>query len=234
MEVSMKTIGLIGGVTWESTVTYYEIMNRVVAEKLGGYHSAKCLMYSVDFGEIEALQSRGDWDGVAALMSDASKKLERGGADFIVISANTMHKVADSVQAAISVPVFHVVDVTARELKSSGFDKAVLLGTKYTMEQDFYKAKLIDRGIRVMVPEEEDRERINDIIYNELCLGIVSGDSKQKLLRVIEEVTGKGAQGVILGCTEIGLLINQNDTKTPLYDTTLIHGRRAALHAIGQ
>lgn len=230
----MKTIGMIGGMSWESTVTYYQIINRTVKERLGGFHSAKCLLYSVDFHEIEECQSRGDWEKSADILAEAAASLERGGADFIIICTNTMHKVAERIRERISIPILHIAEVTAGELLDQKIDTVALLGTKYTMEQDFYKEKLTGRGIRVMVPEAEDRERINDIIYNELCLGIVSGDSKQQLLSIIGELVGKGARGVILGCTEIGLLVNQSDTEAPLFDTTQIHGRRAALYSLGE
>jgi aspartate racemase len=232
MEADMKTIGLLGGVTWESTITYYEIINKIVAETLGGFHSAKCLIYSVDFGEVEALQSRGDWDGVAALMSDAAKRLERGGADFIVIGANTMHKVAGAVQSAISIPVMHVVDVTAREMKENGFDKAILLGTKYTMEQDFYKNRLAECGVEAIIPGAADRELINRVIYDELCLSIVSEESKAGYLEIIDKLTD-AKTGVILGCTELGRLLTQEDTDKRLFDTAVIHAEKAALYAMG-
>jgi aspartate racemase len=229
----MKTIGLIGGMSWESTVTYYKIVNEVIKNELGGFHSAKCILYSVDFHEIEVLQATGEWGRSGELLAEAAVSLEKAGADFIVICTNTMHKVADRIQERISIPILHIAEVTAEELLDNEIGTVALLGTKYTMEQDFYKDKLTGRGIRVMVPDAEDRKRINDIIYNELCLGVVSEGSKQEVLRIIGELIGKGAGGVILGCTEIGLLVNQNDTEAPLYDTTLIHGRRAALHAIG-
>jgi aspartate racemase len=231
-EVNMKTIGLLGGVTWESTVTYYEIINKVVAEKLGGYHSAKSLVYSVDFGEVEQLQSRGDWDGIAALASEDARRLERGGADFIVICANTMHKVAGDMQAAVSIPVFHVVDVTAREIKSGGFSKAILLGTKYTMEQEFYRDRLAECGVEAVIPNKSDRELINGVIYDELCLSIVSEASKRKYLEIIGKLADDKT-AVILGCTELGRLIAQEDTDKRLFDTTVIHAEKAALYAIG-
>jgi aspartate racemase len=229
----MKTIGLLGGLTWESTVTYYEIINRVVAERLGGYHSAKSLLYSVDFAEVEALQSCGDWDGVAALTCDAARRMECGGADFIVICANTMHKVADQVQSAISIPVFHVVDVTAKELKDNGFDKALLLGTKYTMEQEFYKERMAEFGVEAIIPGTADRELINKVIYDELCLGIVSEASRDRYLGIIDKLADKRT-GVILGCTELGRLLRQEDTDKRLFDTTVIHAQKAALYAIGK
>jgi aspartate racemase len=229
----MKTIGMIGGMSWESTVTYYQIINRTIKEKLGGFHSAKCLLYSVDFHEIEECQSRGDWERSADILAEAAVSLERGGAEFIIICTNTMHKVADRIQERIAIPILHIAEVTADELLHQKIGTVALLGTKYTMEQDFYKDKLAGRGIRVIIPEADDRERINDVIYQELCLGVVSNKSKRDFMRIIDGLLKKGAEGVILGCTEIGLLVDQNDTDAPLYDTTLIHGRRAALHAVG-
>lgn len=229
----MKTIGLLGGVTWESTVTYYEIINRVVAESLGGYHSAKSLVYSVDFGEVEALRSCGDWDGISALMCDAAKRLERGGADFIVLCANTMHKVADQVQSAVSIPLMHVVDVTAKELKDSGFGKALLLGTKYTMEQDFYRDRLEECGVEAIIPGPADRELINKVIYDELCLSIVSEASKTKYIEIIDRLADSST-GVILGCTELGRLVTEKDTDRRLFDTAVIHAQKAALYAVGK
>jgi aspartate racemase len=228
----MKTIGLIGGVTWESTVTYYEIINRTVAEKLGGYHSAKSLVYSVDFAEMEKLQSLGDWDGVAALASGAARRLEKGGADFIVVCANTLHKSADAIQASVTIPLFHVVDVTAREIRNSGLERAVLLGTKYTMEQDFYRDRLSKNGVEAVIPGAGDREFINSVIYDELCLGIVSEKSKAGYLDIISRLADERT-GVILGCTELGRLISREDTSLPLFDTTVIHAEKAALYSIG-
>ncbi|MBE6086822.1 MAG: aspartate/glutamate racemase family protein [Clostridium beijerinckii] len=228
----MKTIGLIGGMSWESTVTYYQVLNNVIKEKLGGLHSAKCLLYSLDFHEIEKCQSTGEWEVSAQILSEAALTLEKAGADFIVICTNTMHKVADKVQEAISIPILHIAEVTAQVLKAENITKIALLGTKYTMEQDFYKSKLIEDGIRVLIPDKEDIETVNEIIYNELCVGIISKHSKEVYLNIIDKLTNKGAQGVILGCTEIGLLVQQRDTKTPLFDTTLIHAEKAALCSI--
>ncbi|MBC2458236.1 aspartate/glutamate racemase family protein [Clostridium beijerinckii] len=228
----MKTIGLIGGMSWESTVTYYQVLNNVIKEKLGGLHSAKCLLYSLDFHEIEKCQSTGEWEVSAQILSEAALTLEKAGADFIVICTNTMHKVADKVQEAISIPILHIAEVTAQVLKAENITKIALLGTKYTMEQDFYKSKLIEDGIRVLIPDKEDIETVNKIIYNELCVGIISKHSKEVYLNIIDKLTNKGAQGVILGCTEIGLLVQQRDTKTPLFDTTLIHAEKAALFSI--
>lgn len=229
----MKTIGLIGGMSWESTVTYYRVINEMIKEKLGGFHSAKCLLYSVDFQEIEECQTSNNWERSADILSNAALSLEKGGAEFIIICTNTMHKVADQIQSRISIPILHIAEVIAEELKENHIDKVALLGTKYTMEQDFYKDRLIRNGITVMIPEEQDRERINTIIFRELCLGIISAESKKEYLRIIDDMMTQGARGIILGCTEIGLLINQEDTNAPLFDTTVIHGKRAALYSIG-
>ncbi|MBP0980763.1 MAG: aspartate/glutamate racemase family protein [Oscillospiraceae bacterium] len=225
----MKTIGLIGGMSWESTVTYYKIINETIKRELGGLHSAKILLYSVDFDEIEKYQSSGEWDKSAAVLGDAAANLEKAGADFILICTNTMHKVADAVQKRISVPILHIAEVTADVLKAKGIEKVGLLGTKYTMTQDFYKAKLIEAGIAVVIPDEAEVEMINDVIFNQLCLGIISEESRTKFVQAIEQLKAKGAQGVILGCTEIGLLIEQKDSALPVFDTTLIHAEKAAL-----
>lgn len=228
----MKTIGLIGGMSWESTVTYYQVINNVVKKELGGLHSAKCILYSVDFQEIEACQSTGDWEKSADILADAAKSLERAGADFVIICTNTMHKVADKIEKEISIPILHIADMTADELKENHIKKVALLGTKYTMEQDFYKARLISKGVDVIIPNDEDRLFINDTIYDELCVGIISKKSKERFLDIVARVHKSGAQGVILGCTEIGLLIQQKDTPVQLFDTTLIHARKAALYAL--
>lgn len=228
----MKTIGLIGGMSWESTVTYYQIVNETVKRELGGLHSAKVLLYSVDFAEIEEYQAKGEWDKSARVLSQAAINLEKAGADFIVICTNTMHKVAPEIQKEISIPVIHIAEATADELRKHGITKVGLLGTKYTMTQEFYKSKLIEVGIDVLIPDEEGIATVNDIIYKELCLGIISEQSKKKFVSVIEDLQREGAQGVILGCTEIGLLIGQEDTALPVFDTTQIHATKAALLAI--
>ncbi len=228
----MKTIGLIGGMSWESTVTYYQIVNETVKRELGGLHSAKVLLYSVDFAEIEEYQAKGEWDKSARVLSQAAINLEKAGADFIVICTNTMHKVAPEIQKEISIPVIHIAEATADELRKHGITKVGLLGTKYTMTQEFYKSKLIEVGIDVLIPDEEGIAVVNDVIYKELCLGIVAEESKKKYLSIIEDLVRKGAQGVILGCTEIGLLIGQEDTALPVFDTTQIHATKAALLAI--
>lgn len=228
----MKTIGLIGGMSWESTVTYYQIINETIREKLGGLHSAKIILYSVDFAEIEEYQSKGDWDKSAILLASAAMRLEQAGADYIVICTNTMHKVAPYIQKKINIPIIHIAETTAEALKKNSVKKVALLGTKYTMTQDFYKEKIQQNGIEVMIPNEKDIEIVNDIIYNELCLGIISDKSRNKYVRIIDSLKANGAEGVILGCTEIGLLISQEYSSIPIYDTTQIHAYAAALKAI--
>ena len=228
----MKTIGLIGGMSWESTVSYYQIINEYVKKQLGGLHSAKIIMYSVEFHEIEECQSSGDWARSAQILADAAKKLEMGGADFILICTNTMHKVAPEIAAAVKVPVVHIAEATAAVLREKGVTKTALLGTKYTMTQDFYKQKLIDAGIEVMIPGEADVEKVNDVIFNELCLGEIRDESRAGFSRIIRELASQGAQGVILGCTEIGLLISQKDSPVPVFDTTVIHAEMAARMAL--
>lgn len=230
----MKTIGMLGGMSWKSTVTYYQAVNEIVKRELGGLHSAKVLLYSVDFAEIEKCQVEGDWDKSADILSAAALNLENAGADFIVICTNTMHKVAPQIQNRIGIPIIHIAEATADELKQQNVSKVALLGTKYTMTQDFYKDKLISAGIEVLIPDEQGIEAVNDIIYNELVLGIISESSKAKYLRIIDALSKRGAQGVILGCTEIGLLIGQKDTELPVFDTTQIHAAKAAMLSIGK
>ena len=228
----MKTIGLIGGMSWESTVTYYQLINEAVKKSLGGLHSAKILLYSVDFQEIEECQTRGDWEKSARILGDAAKGLEGAGADCILICTNTMPHGAPQIGARVSIPILHIAEATAEALIESGISRVLLLGTRYTMQQDFYKEKLVERGIEVMVPGDEDMEIVNRIIFGELCLGVISEESRREYLRIIEEQKGRGAQGVILGCTEIGLLISQADTELPVFDTTQIHAGRAAEWAV--
>ncbi len=228
----MKTIGMIGGMSWESTVTYYKIINEVVKEELGGLHSAKILLYSVDFEEIEKYQSDGEWDRAGEVLAEAAGKLENAGADYIVICTNTMHKVVPQIEARIGIPVIHIAEATADILLQSGINRVALLGTKYTMTQDFYKEKLVGAGIEVLIPGEEEIEEINEVIFKELCRGIISEASKQKYLAVIDKLAAAGAQGVILGCTEIGMLIREADTALPVFDTTQIHATKAALLSI--
>lgn len=228
----MKTIGLLGGMSWESTVTYYQIINRLVKERLGGLHSAKCLLYSVDFAEIEACQSAGQWEKSGELLADGARGLERGGADFFLICTNTMHKVAPQVRAAVRIPLLHLAEVAADELQRRGMTRAALLGTRYTMEQDFYAGVLRDRGIEVMTPEAPQRAMINDIIFNELCLGRIREDSRRNMAQVARDLGAQGAQGVVLGCTEIGLLLQQQDSPVPLLDTTVLHATAAVEFAL--
>ena len=218
--------------SWESTITYYQVLNETIKQALGGLHSAKCILYSVDFEEIEKCQANGDWNRSAEILSDAAQSLEKAGADYIVICTNTMHKVADEIERHIHIPLLHIAEMTAVELEKSGITKVGLLDTKYTMQQDFYKCILENRGIHVVIPNEDQVELVNDIIYNELCLGVISNESKQQYLDIIGDLVKSGVQGVILGCTEIGLLVKQDDTDIPLFDTTLIHAKNAALISI--
>lgn len=229
----MKTIGLIGGMSWESSLLYYQIMNQRVNEKLGGLHSAKSLMYSVDFDEIKSLQYEGKWDEATKIMMDAAQRLESGGADFIVICTNTMHKMAKEVGEAVTIPLLHIADATAKEMVKDGRKKVALLGTAFTMEQDFYKGRLRDQfGLEVIVPGEADRRVIHDIIYQELCLGVINDTSRQSYLRIIQELGRQGAEAIILGCTEITLLISQEHCGIPLYDTTRLHAESAVDFAL--
>lgn len=223
----MKTIGLLGGMTWESTTTYYQVINREINKALGGYHSAKIVMYSVDFDEIEQMQRSGRWEETGAILNEAALKLEKAGADFIVMCTNTMHKVAGSIQKGLNIPFIHIADVTADELAAQGINTVALLGTRYTMEQDFYKQKLIDRGIKVIVPDENGREWMTNTIFNELAFGQVKAESKAKLLKLMEQLAAQGAQGVIFGCTEIGMLASQDETPVKIFDTTILHAKRA-------
>ena len=224
----MKTIGIIGGMSWESTVTYYQVMNETVKQELGGLHSAKILLYSVDFSEIEHCQAEGDWEKSGDILSAAAESLEKAGADFLVIATNTMHKVAPQIQKRVNIPIVHIAEVTAEELKQHHITTVALLGTKYTMTQEFYKEKLENAGIQVLIPEAREVEVVNSIIYDELCLGSVLKTSKETYLHIIESLKNRGAQGVILGCTEIGLLIQQEDVDLPVFDTTKIHAVKAA------
>lgn len=228
----MKTIGLIGGMSWESTVTYYHLINEAVHERLGGLHSAKIVLWSVEFDEIEKCQSSGDWAKSASILSEAAKGLERAGTDVILICTNTMHKVADDVAAAVHIPLLHIADATFDALQKQSIRRVGLLGTKYTMQQDFIKGRLKERGLEVLVPENEDMEMINGVIFNELCVGTILPESREKFLTVIDKLKAQGAEGVILGCTEIGLLIKQNDTDLPVFDTTEIHAKAAVDFAL--
>ena len=218
--------------SWESTVTYYKIINETVKEKLGGLHSAKCILYSVDFQEIEECQANGNWEKSGEILGEAAYNLEKAGADFIVICTNTMHKVVNQIKEKISIPILHIAEMTAEKILEKGLKNIALLGTKYTMEQDFYKSKLIEKGINVIIPDKNDIEIINEVIYDELCLGTINSDSKKKFLEIVDKLRSKGAEGIILGCTEIGLLIKNEDTDVPLFDTAIIHAEQAAIYSI--
>lgn len=229
----MKTIGLLGGMSWESSLEYYRIINQRVKERLGGLHSAKCLLYSVDFQEIETLQHQGLWDEAGRLLGEAARALQRGGADFLMICTNTMHKVAPVVQQQISIPLLHIADPTAKSVLSQGIRKIGLLGTRFTMQEDFYKGKLVhDHGLTVLTPTDTDMDMIHQVIFEELCLGLVRDISKKKYIAVIKRLEAAGAEGVILGCTEIGLLVKDQDCSIPLFDTTVIHAEAAVDDAL--
>ncbi len=224
----MRTIGLLGGMSWESSAEYYRIINQRARARLGGTHSARCLLLSVDFGEIERLQHAGDWDGLAARMADAGRQLAQGGADFIVICTNTMHRFADQVAQAAGRPVLHIADPTARRIKDAGLRKVGLLGTAFTMEQPFYRGRLAEQhGLDVLVPEAEDRRIVHDVIYRELVTGIVNRASRAAYREVIARLVERGAEAIILGCTEIMLLVNQDDSAVPVFDTTALHAEAA-------
>lgn len=228
----MKTIGLIGGMSWESSALYYRIINEEVKARLGDLHSAKCILYSVDFEEIEIFQRNAEWEKAGNVLVQAARSLEAAGADFILLCTNTMHKTAEQIEANISIPLLHIADITAAEVLARGIKTAGLLGTRYTMEQEFYKSRLERRGIRVLVPGSEDREFVNRIIYRELCLGRIMQDSRDRYKKIIQSLTGAGAEGIILGCTEIGLLVRHEDSAVPLFDTTVIHAKGAVDRAL--
>jgi len=224
----MKTIGLIGGMSWESSDKYYQIINRLVKEKLGGVHSCRSIMYSVEFGEIAELQHRGDWDKLAQIMVNAAQRLEKGGADFIVLCTNTMHKLSDSIEQNTSIPFLHIADATAIEIKKYQFTKVGLLGTKFTMEQDFMTRRFAEKhNIETIIPNQQARGRIHSIIYEELVKGILNESSRREYLEIIHKLSDDGAQGIILGCTEIGLLVTPKDISVQLFDTTRIHATQA-------
>ncbi len=231
----MKTIGLIGGMSWESTVVYYQLLNRLARERLGGLHSAELVMWSFDFARIEALQGAGDWDGATAAMVDAARKVERGGAQCIVICTNTMHRMAGAVQDAVGIPLIHIADATAAAITRTQVKRPLLLATAYTMEQDFYKGHLRDRhGIEVGIPDDAGRADVHRIIYEELCRGIVSPASKSRYLEIVAAETARGADGVIFGCTEVGLLVSEEDFAVPSFDTTELHARAALDFALSE
>ncbi len=229
----MKTIGLLGGMSWESTLPYYRHINEAVRERLGGLHSARLVLYSLDFHEIEALQRQGDWAAAGTLLADAARRLESAGADFLLLCTNTMHKVADAIEAASALPLLHIADPTAAAIQAAGLQRVGLLGTRFTMEQPFYRQRLEDRhGIQVLVPDEPDRAEVHRVIYEELCRGVVSEASRQAYRQVISRLVARGAQAVILGCTEIGLLVRADDAEVPLFDTCALHAQAAADRAL--
>ena len=231
----MKTIGLIGGMSWESSVEYYRIINETTKAKLGGLHSAKSIMYSVDFAEIELLQHQERWQEAAQVLIDAARSVENSGADFVVLCTNTMHKVADDIQAHINIPFLHIADATARRIKDSGINKVGLLGTRFTMEEDFYRSRLTQKyGLDVIIPNAEEREIVHRVIYDELVVGKIRQDSKQRYLDIIQRLVEVGAEGIILGCTEIGLLVRDGDCRVPLFDTTKIHAVAAVEYALAE
>lgn len=230
----MKTIGLIGGMSWESTVTYYEIINREVVRKLGGFHCAKILMYNVDFAELEENMSKGNWDKNAQILSQAAQVLQQAGADFIVIATNTMHKLVPSIQWHIQIPILHIADATAARIKKDNHKKVGLLGTKFTMTQNFIIERLKNAGLEVMIPDEKDIEIVNNVIFKELCLGNILDKSREEYQRIISYMKDRGAEGVILGCTEIGMLISDKDSVLPVYDTTIIHAQETVSYALDE
>jgi len=231
----MKTIGLIGGMSWESTQSYYTLLNEGVKEKLGGLHSAKIILYSVDFAPIERFQSEGKWEEAALVIQEAALSLERAGVDFILLCTNTMHKLADQLQAGIQIPLLHIADATAEKIQAAGLHKIGLLGTRFTMEHDFYKGRLIDLfGLEVLTPEAAEREVVHRVIYDELCLGVVREESRQEYIRIMKNLEAAGAEGIILGCTEIELLVQPGDSSLPLFPTTRIHAEAAVEYALAE
>jgi aspartate racemase len=229
----VKLIGLIGGMSWESTVTYYRQINETIKKRLGGLHSAKVILYSLDFYEVERLQHAGTWEVAGALLADAARTLEAAGADCLILCTNTMHKVAPAIEAAVRIPLLHIADLTAEEIKQVGLKTVGLLGTQFTMEEDFYRDRLQQlHGLRVLIPGREDRETVHRVIYEELCLGKITSESRDEYRRIISELVDRGVEAVILGCTEISLLITQKHSAVPLFDTTSIHARKAAEWAL--
>ena len=229
----MKTIGMIGGMSWESSLEYYRIINETVKERLGGLHSARSLMYSVDFAEVETLQHAGRWLEAGEMMTDAALYVERGGADFIVLCTNTMHKSVEAMQKSLHIPILHIADATAEVVKARGLHKVGLLGTRFTMEEDFYKGRLQQKyGLEVLIPDRDTRDIIHAVIYDELCIGEIRRTSKADFVRSMDQLVARGAEGIILGCTEIGLLVSQTDSPLPLFDTTRLHALAAVDLAI--
>ncbi|MFT3668733.1 MAG: aspartate/glutamate racemase family protein [Pseudoxanthomonas sp.] len=231
----MKTIGLIGGMSWESTVPYYRQVNEGIKARLGGLHSAKVVLYSVDFHEIEQLQRDGDWDTAGELLADAARRVQAAGADLLVLCTNTMHKVAPQMEAAVSIPLLHIADATGAAITAAGHRTVGLLGTRFTMEQDFYRHRLQDRhGLQVLVPDADDRRIVHDVIYDELCRGLIRDSSRDAYRRVMDDLVARGAQAIILGCTEIGLLVGPQDAHVPLFDTTALHASAAVEAALAE
>ena len=231
----MKTIGMIGGMSWESSVEYYKLVNEGIHHVLGGVHSAKCVMVSVDFAEIEVLQTQARWEEATQMMVEAARQVEAAGADFLVICTNTMHMMADEVQAAIHIPLLHIADVAGREVVKRGIRTVGLLGTRFTMQGDFYRGRLAEKfGLKVIIPSEEDQTVIHDVIYNELVTGKIVEKSRAAYLQIIEKMAAQSAEGVILGCTEIGLLVKQSDCRLPLFDTTPLHAQAAVEFALSE
>lgn len=229
----MKTIGLIGGMSWESSLEYYRIINESIKQRLGGLHSAKCLMFSVDFAEMEEMQHKGQWDEAALVLVDAARRLEKGGAELLVLCTNTMHRLAPQIIASVQIPFLHIADATAKKITQDGYRRVGLLGTRFTMEQDFYKGRLTDQfGLEVLIPLEEQRKVVHDVIYHELCLGRIEQASRERYIEIIKSLEARGAEAVILGCTEIELLIRQSDSPLPIYPTTSIHAQAAVEKAL--
>jgi len=229
----MRTIGLIGGLSWQSSLEYYRIINEVIRQKLGGLHSARIVMHSFDLAEMATLQEEGDWESAARLIIGAAQRLENAGADLLVMCTNTMHKVADEVQQDVKIPLLHIADATAEEIKTAGLRKVGLLGTRFTMEEDFYKERLTrKRGLEVIIPDEDERQIVDRAIYEELCAGQVRRSSKEKFCGIMQNLAASGAEGIILGCTEIYLLVDQRDVQVPVFDTTRIHAKSAALASL--
>ena len=229
----MKTIGLLGGMSWESTASYYNAINEGIKVRLGGLHSAKIVLYSLDFDPIEKLQHAGKWDELAGILTDAARKIQAAGADFLVICTNTMHKVAPQIEAGIEIPLLHIADAAAKKIKDNGYTTVGLLGTKFTMEQDFYKTRLLEKyNIKTVIPPRKDRDLVHHVIYNQLCLGKIEDRSRAEYLRIIDSLAQNGAEAVILACTEIPMLIARHQCPTPLLDTTQIHAAGAVNRAL--
>lgn len=229
----MKTIGLIGGMSWESTIEYYRLINEATKARLGGLHSAKCVLYSVDFAEVAELQRRGQWAEAGRLLADAAQKVDRAGADLLLVCTNTMHKLADAIQASIRIPLLHIADATAASVKQAGLRRVGLLGTRFTMEDGFYRERLMSQhGLDVVIPNDADRATVHRVIYEELCVGVIRPESQVEMAGVMDRLVGLGAEGIILGCTELGLLIRRSDGRVPVFDTTREHALAAVDQAL--